>query len=58
MSSNSIGVQLQMIQYIIWIKVSSKGTPSFQRQDWLKSERDNVFEMRCSMSKTKYTECE
>ena len=47
-----------MIQYIIWIKVSSKGTPSFQRQDWLKNERDNVFEMRCSMSKTKYTECE
>ena len=35
-SSNTIGVQLQMIQYIFRIKILSKNTPSFQRRDWLK----------------------
>ena len=35
-SSNTIGVQLHMMQYIFWIKILSKDTPSLQRQDWLK----------------------
>ena len=35
-SSNTIGVQLQMIQYTFRIKVLSKDIPSFQRRDWLK----------------------
>ena len=47
-----------MIQYIFWIEILSKDTPSFQRQDWLKNEGDNEVEMRCSMSNTKYGECE
>ena len=57
-SSNTTGVQLQKIQYIFQIKILSKDTPSFQRQDWLKNEGDNEVEMRCSMSNTKYGECE
>ena len=48
----------KMIQYIFRIKVLSKDTPSFQRRDWLKNERGNAVEMRCSMSNTKYGECE
>ena len=35
-NSNTIRIQLQMIQYLIWIKILSKDTPSFQRRDWLK----------------------
>ena len=35
-SSNTIGVQLQMIQHKFRIKILSKNTPSFQRRDWLK----------------------
>ena len=35
-SSNTIGVQLQMIQYIFRIKIIFKDTPNFQRRDWLK----------------------
>ena len=57
-SSNTIGVQLQIIQYIFQIKIWSKDTPSFQRRDWLKNERYSEVELRCSMSKTKYGECE
>ena len=57
-SSNTIGVQIQMIQYVFQIKTLSKDTPSFQRRDWLKNERDNKIEIRCSMSITKYGECE
>ena len=44
----------QMIQYVFQIKTLSKDTPSFQRQDWLKNERNNEVEIRCSMSITKY----
>ena len=36
-SSNTIGIQLQIIQYIFRIKTLSKDTsssPSFQRRDW------------------------
>ena len=44
-----------MIQYIFQDKILSKDTPSFQRQYWLKNERDNEVEMWCS---TKYGECE
>ena len=51
-SSNTIGV------YIFRIKILSKDTPSFQRRDWLKNERDSEVEIRCSMSKTKRGECE
>ena len=36
----------------------SKDTPSFQRRDLLKNERDIEVEIRCSMRKTKYGECE
>ena len=41
-SSNTIRVQLQMIQYIFQIKILSKDTPSFQRQDWLKKIKDTI----------------
>ena len=47
-----------MIQYVFEIKTLSKDTYSFQRRDWLKNERDNKAKMRCSMSITKYGECE
>ena len=47
-----------MIQYVLQIKILSKDTPSFQRRDWLKNERDNEVEIQCSMSITKYGECE
>ena len=57
-SSNTTRVQLQMIQYIFQIKILSKNTPTFHRWDWLKNERDNEVEMQCSMSNTKYGECE
>ena len=57
-SDNTIEVQLQMIQYIFRIKVLSKDTSSFQRQDWLKNDWDNEVETRGSMSKTKHTKCE
>ena len=38
-------------------------TPSFQRWDWLKNERENEVEIsivfiQCSMSTTKYDKCE
>ena len=46
-----------MIQYIFRIKVLSKDTPSVQRRDWLKNERDNEVEMRCITSNTTYGEC-
>ena len=36
----------KMIQYIFQIKILSKDFPSFQRQDWLKNERDNEVEMQ------------
>ena len=55
---DTIGVQLQMIQYIFRIKVLSKDTPSFERLDRLKNQRDNEVEMWCSISKTKCGECE
>ena len=48
----------KMMHYIFQIKILSKDTPSFQRQNWLKNEGDNEVEMRCSMSNTKYGECE
>ena len=60
-SSNNIRVQLEIIQYIFWIKIVSKDTPSFQRRDWLKSKRYNEFGIRCircSTSKAKYGKCE
>ena len=41
-SSNTIGVQLQMIQYIFRIKTLSKDTPSFQRRYWLKKMKDTM----------------
>ena len=47
-----------MIQFIFQIKMLSKDIPSSQRRDWLKSERGSEVEMRCSMSNTKYGECE
>ena len=47
-----------MIQYIVWIKILFEDTPSFQRRNWLKNERGNEVELLCSMSKTKYGECE
>ena len=53
-SSDTFGVQLQIIQYVFKIKVLSRDTPNFQRSDWLKKERDNEVEIRCSMSITKY----
>ena len=57
-NSNIMTIQLQMIQYIFRIIVSSKDTPNFQRRGCLKNERYNKIEIRCSMSKTKYVECE
>ena len=57
-SSNTIRVQLQMKQYVFQIKTLSKDTPSFQRRDWLKNQRDNEVEIQCSMSMTKYGKCE
>ena len=57
-SRNTIGVQLQMIQYIFRIKILSKDTPSLERRDRLKNGRENEVEIRCSMSKTKYGECD
>ena len=57
-SSSTIGVQLQMIHYIFRTKILSKDAPSFQRLDWLKNERHNEVEIRCSISKTRYGECE
>ena len=47
-----------MMQYIFRIKILSKGTPSFQRRGWFKNERDDEVEVRCSMRKTDYGECE
>ena len=47
-----------MIQCVFHIKTLSKDTPSFQRQDWLKTERNSEVEIRCNMSITKYGECE
>ena len=56
--SNTIGVQLQRIQYVFQNKSLSKDSPSFQRRGWLKNERDNDVETRYSMSITKHGECE
>ena len=57
-SSNTIGDQIQTIQYIFRIKILAKDTPNFQRRDWLKNERHNEAGIRYNMSKTKYGECE
>ena len=57
-SSNTIGVQLQVIQYLFQIKTLSRETPSFQRRNWLKNKRGSEVEIRCSMSITKYAKCE
>ena len=57
-SSNAIGVQLQMIQYVFQIKILFRETYIFQRRDWLKNERDNEDELQSSMSITKYDKCE
>ena len=57
-SSNTIGVQFQMMQYVYQVKTLSRDTPGFQKQDWLKNERDNEVEIRCSMNITKYGKCE
>ena len=57
-NSNTIGVRLQIIQYVFQIKTLSKDTSSFQKQNWSKNERDNKVEIRCSMSITKYGERE
>ena len=57
-SRNTIGLELQMIQYTFRIEILSKDTPSLQKRDWLKNGRDNEVEIECSMSKTKYDECE
>ena len=43
-----------MIQYVFQIKTLSRDTPIFQTPDWLRNERDNKVEIRCSMSITKY----
>ena len=56
-SSNTIGVQLQMIQHVFQIKILSRDTPCFQRRDLLKNERYNEVEIRNSMSITKYGKC-
>ena len=40
----SLPVLAPVIQYAFQIKNLSKDTPSFQRQDWLKSERANEVE--------------
>ena len=52
-SSNTIGVQLQVIQYVFQIKTLSRVTPGSQTRDWLKNKRENEVEI-CSMSMTKY----
>ena len=57
-SSNTIKVQLQVMQYVFQIKTLSKDIPIFQRQDWLKTERDNEVEKQCIMSITNYSKCE
>ena len=46
------------MQYAFQIKTLSKDTSSFQRQDWLKNERDCEAETQCSMSITKYGKCD
>ena len=40
----SLPVLAPVMQYAFQIKNLSKDTPSFQRQDWLKSERANGVE--------------
>ena len=57
-NSNTMTIQLQMIQYIFLIIILSKDTRNFQRRVCLKNERYNKVEIRCSMSKTKYVGCE
>ena len=43
-----------MMQYVFQIKTLSRGTPSFQRWDWLKNERNSDVEIWWSVSITKY----
>ena len=52
-SGDTIGVQLQMIQYVFHIKTLSRDTRSFQGQYWLKNKRGHEVEIRCNMSITK-----
>ena len=47
-----------MMQYVYQVKTLSRDTPGLQKQDWLKNERDNEVEIRCSMNITKYGKCE
>ena len=42
--SETNGFQLQVIQYVFHIETLFKGTLSFQKQDWLKRERDREVE--------------
>ena len=49
-----MGVQLLIIQYVLQIENLSRDTPSFQRRDRLKNERDDEIEIRCGISITKY----
>ena len=53
-SSNIIGVEPEVTQYVFQIKTLSKDPPSFHRRDWLKNKSHNEVEIRCSMGRTKY----
>ena len=53
-----MGVQLQIVWHVFQVKILSRETPSFHRQDLLKNERDNEIELLCSMRITKYGKCE
>ena len=53
-SSNIIGVEPEVTQYVFQIKTLSKYPPSFHRRDWLKNKCHNEVEIRCSMGRTKY----
>ena len=53
-SSNIIGVEPEVTQYVFQIKSLSKDPPSFHRREWLKNKSHNEVEIRCSMGRTKY----
>ena len=57
-SSNIIGVEPEVTQYLFQIENLSKDPPSFHRHDWLKNKNHNEAEIRCSMSRTKHSKYE
>ena len=57
-SSNIIGVEPKVTQYVFQIENLSKDPPSFHRHDWLKNKNHNEAEILCSMSRTKHSKYE